>query len=224
MRASKQTGFQAIAPVILMMALTLPAVVPQDVQAQERPRILPVHEADISFMQDMIHHHAQALILAHLVPERTDREDLNLLALRIERSQEDEIRIMGRWLERHGAQVPEVDLYHPLEAGDPGHQGHGDHGAHGDHDEHMRHDHSDMAGMLSPEQLDELAAAQGQEFERLFLEGMIYHHEGALDMVQDLFATPGAGQESEIFKFASHVDSDQRMEIGRMLQLLRSID
>lgn len=78
-----------------------------------------------------------------------------------------------------------------------------------------------MAGMLSDEELDRLAAASGAEFERLFLQFMIFHHEGALIMVEDLFATPGAGQESDIFQFASHVDSDQRMEIVRMLRLLR---
>jgi uncharacterized protein (DUF305 family) len=78
-----------------------------------------------------------------------------------------------------------------------------------------------MAGMLSPEQLAELARAEGAEFDRLFLELMIYHHEGALDMVAELFSSPGAGQDTEIFRFASHVDADQRAEIARMRRMLR---
>jgi NAD(P)-dependent dehydrogenase (short-subunit alcohol dehydrogenase family) len=172
----------------------------------------PHHPADARFMQHMMVHHAQALILARMVPDRTDRQDLNLLAQRIERSQEDEMQLMARWLEDRGEEVPEIQLYDPL-----AHQGH--HGHHGHHD-HAAHDHAGMAGMLSDEQLDQMAAARGREFERLFLEGMIFHHEGALVMVEDLFATPGAGQGSEIFQFASHVDSDQRMEIVRMARLL----
>lgn len=223
MRKNLLALFRAAAP-LMLLALAVPAFVPMEARAQSGSGPLPVHEQDIRFMQDMIPHHAQALILARMVPDRTDREDLNLLAHRIERSQDDEIRIMSQWLRRHGADVPEVDLYDPLEEDHADHGDPGAHDHHADHGGHMGHDHSDMAGMLSPEQLDELAAAHGREFERLFLQGMIYHHEGALDMVQELFSTPGAGQESELFKFASHVDSDQRMEIGRMLQLLRSID
>jgi uncharacterized protein (DUF305 family) len=174
------------------------------------------HPADVRFMQHMIVHHAQALILARMVAERTDRRDLNLLARRIERSQDDEIRLMTRWLEARGEAAPVVNLYDPLDHG-ARHRHHG----HAGHD--AGHDHAGMAGMLSDEQLDRLAAARGLEFERLFLEYMIYHHEGALIMVEELFATPGAGQDSDIFQFASHVDSDQRMEIIRMDGLLRAL-
>jgi NAD(P)-dependent dehydrogenase (short-subunit alcohol dehydrogenase family) len=175
------------------------------------------HPADARFMQHMMVHHAQALILARMVPDRTDRQDLNFLAQRIERSQEDEMQLMARWLEARREEVPAIQLYDPLAA--RGHHGH--HPAR-DHDAHdpAAHDHAGMAGMLSDEQLDRMAAARGREFERLFLEGMIFHHEGALVMVEELFATPGAGQGSEIFQFASHVDSDQRMEILRMSRLL----
>jgi NAD(P)-dependent dehydrogenase (short-subunit alcohol dehydrogenase family) len=185
------------------------------------------HPADVTFMQHMIVHHAQALILARMVPDRTDRRDLNLLARRIERSQDDEIRLMTRWLEANGEAAPVVQLHDPFghadHAGHTSHTGHTGHpGAHAGH--HAGHDHAGMAGMLSDEQLDRLAAARGVEFERLFLEYMIYHHEGALIMVEELFATHGAGQGSEIFQFASHVDSDQRMEIIRMDGLLRALD
>jgi uncharacterized protein (DUF305 family) len=147
--------------------------------------------ADVQFMQGMIHHHAQALDMTALVPERTERQDKKLLALRIEQSQEDEIGMMQEWLEARGEEAPAI------------------------------HDHDMpgmplMPGMLTPEQMDELAAARGEEFVRLFLEGMIRHHEGALVMVDELYATPGAGQESVISAFAAEVVADQRAEIGRM--------
>lgn len=218
-------------PVLAALVL-LPAFLPGTASAQFPATGAPYHSADVRFMQDMIHHHAQALIMARMVDERTDRRELRLLAQRIDRSQDDEIRIMTRWLEERGEEIPEVRLYDPLEED---HAEHGDHGDHADHEhhhghheeehahhgDHGHHDHSEMAGMLTDEELDRLAASHGAEFERLFLQFMIFHHEGALIMVEDLFATPGAGQESDIFQFASHVDSDQRMEIVRMLRLLR---
>ena len=214
----------ARAALVLVALLLLPVLFPGTASAQFPATGSPYHSADVRFMQDMIHHHAQALILARMVDDRTERRDLRLLAQRIDRSQDDEIRIMTRWLDERGEEVPEVRLYDPLAEGHGGHGDH-DHGHHAHHhthhDDHAHHDHSDMAGMLSDEELDRLAASHGSEFERLFLQFMIFHHEGALIMVEDLFATPGAGQESDIFQFASHVDSDQRMEIARMLRLLR---
>lgn len=214
---------------ILVALILFPVLLPGAAHGQFPATGAPYHSADVRFMQDMIHHHAQALIMARMVDGRTDRRELRLLAQRIDRSQDDEIRVMTRWLEERGEDVPEVRLYDPLEEehrvqGDHGHdhgaiQHHDDHHAHdGDHG---HHDHSEMAGMLSDEELDRLAASHGAEFERLFLQFMIFHHEGALIMVEDLFAAPGAGQESDVFQFASHVDSDQRMEIVRMLRLLR---
>lgn len=162
--------------------------------------------ADVEFMQAMILHHAQALEMAELVPDRTERADLRLLARRIELAQEDEIAMMQRWLEQRGEEVPEVEATHG------GHH----------HHEHHAHDHGEMAGMLTPEQMARLADASGEEFERLFLEAMIFHHQGAIAMVAELFASPGAAQEAEIYEFASHVDSDQRVEIDRMRALLRA--
>ncbi len=234
--APARSGSHLILLPVAAATFLLLLLLPGAASAQFPATGAPYHEADVRFMQDMIHHHAQALIMARMVDDRTDRRELRLLARRIDRSQDDEIRIMTRWLEDRGEEVPEVRLYDPLagEHGNHGHHDHDDHAGHHDHhhhghhhapthhgDEHAHHDHSDMAGMLSDEELDRLAASHGAEFERLFLQFMIFHHEGALIMVEELFATPGAGQESDIFQFASHVDSDQRMEIVRMLRLLR---
>jgi uncharacterized protein (DUF305 family) len=150
--------------------------------------------ADVRFMQGMIGHHAQALEMAALLPSRTSREDMKLLALRIEVSQADEIKMMQRWLEVRGQDVPGPHAHHA-----PG---------------------ALMPGMLTAAEMDRLAAAKGPEFDRLFLEGMIKHHGGALTMVKELFASPGAGQEAEMYAFASDVDADQRMEIERMAAML----
>jgi uncharacterized protein (DUF305 family) len=155
-------------------------------------------EPDVKFMQGMIGHHAQAIEMTELLYSRTNRDDMRALAKRIDISQADEINMMKHWLEVRGQQVP---------------------------DEHAHHMHGAtlMPGMLTQEEMDRLAAAKGDEFDRLFLEGMIKHHGGALTMVKDLFATPGAGQEVEIFSFASDVDADQRMEIDRMSAMLNTI-
>lgn len=155
-------------------------------------------QADVRFLQHMIPHHEQALVMTRMVPTRSQREDIRLLAERIEVSQLDEIAQMRRWLERRGEQVPAAE-------------------AHGARD-HAGH-HAQMPGMLSEQELARLAAASGAEFDRLFLEYMIRHHEGALVMVAELFAAPGAGQETEIFRIASEVEADQRMEIERMRRL-----
>jgi uncharacterized protein (DUF305 family) len=178
---------------------------------------LPYTEADVRFMQGMIHHHAQAVEMVALVHGRTTNPELVRLAHRIDVSQTDEIAFMQNWLAERGEEVPEVHAGHAAAENGHGH-GHGlGHGHHGPgHDELM-------PGMLSPEQMGELAAASGAEFDRLFLEFMIFHHEGALFMVEELFSSPRAGQQSEIFHFASHVDSDQRIEIERMLRMLREM-
>jgi uncharacterized protein (DUF305 family) len=152
--------------------------------------------ADVVFMQGMIGHHAQALEMTALIPERTAREEMKLLGERISVSQADEIDMMRTWLRARGQEVPS---------------------------EHAHHTHEGMMpGMLTPEQMTELAAATGTEFDRLFLQGMIQHHQGALTMVDELFKTPGAGQEGDINAFAADVDSDQRMEINRMRSMLGS--
>jgi len=154
--------------------------------------------ADVQFMQGMIGHHAQALEMTALLRSRTRSEDMKKLAERIEVSQEDEIRMMREWLGERGQKQPDPHAHHAAGA-------------------------RLMPGMLTPQEMARLAAAEGPAFDRLFLEYMIKHHEGALTMVKELFATPGAGQESEIFAFASDVDADQRMEIDRMAAMLASL-
>jgi uncharacterized protein (DUF305 family) len=142
-------------------------------------------------MQGMIGHHSQALDMTALVPAHTTNDGIRKLAQRIEISQADEIKMMQEWLTRRGQKVPDQHAHHA--AGAPL-----------------------MPGMLTTEEMARLAQAKGPEFDRLFLEFMIRHHEGALTMVKELFTQPGAGQESEMFAFASDVDADQRMEIDRM--------
>lgn len=161
----------------------------------DRSPILPHTEADIRFMKGMIPHHAQALDMAALVEERTGNREIHLLARRIAISQRDEIALMGRWLHQRGEEVP------------------------GPHAHHMMGEHL-MPGMLTPEEMDRLARASGDEFDRLFLELMIKHHQGAITMVETLFASPGGGQETDIYTFAAHVDADQQIEIQRMRQML----
>jgi uncharacterized protein (DUF305 family) len=154
--------------------------------------------ADVRFMQGMIGHHAQAIEMTELLSTRSRRDDMRLLARRIGISQADEINLMRGWLQRRGQQVPSEHAHHAPGA-------------------------TLMPGMLSPQEMDRLAAATGGEFDRLFLEGMIKHHDGALTMVSDLFGSPGAGQEPEIFAFASDVDADQRIEIDRMSAMLSEL-
>jgi uncharacterized protein (DUF305 family) len=157
----------------------------------------PPTAADVRFVQAMIAHHAQALELTGLVDARTSREDIGLLAERMEISQADEIAVLEGWLEARGEPVT------------------------GDHQDHQAGGQL-MPGMLTGAQLAELAAAQGGEFDRLFLESMTYHHEGARIMVAELFAA-GGGAEAEIFQLATHIDSDQRIEIDRMQRLLADL-
>jgi uncharacterized protein (DUF305 family) len=154
--------------------------------------------ADVRFMQDMMAHHAQALEMTALRPARSTSDNLRLLALRLELSQADEIKMMQEWLKTRGEPLPDPHAHHA--------------------------DHATlMPGMLTAEDMSRLAAAKGIAFDRLFLELMIKHHEGALVMVEQLFATPGAGQESEIFAFASDVVDDQRIEIARMAGILKEL-
>lgn len=154
--------------------------------------------ADIKFMQGMIGHHAQAVEMVALVPSRTSSEDVKRLALRIDVSQKDEMNMMREWLQARGQQLPDPRAHHMMGA-------------------------TLMPGMLTAEEMEQLAAATGAAFDRLFLAGMIKHHGGAIEMVHDLFATDGAGQTPEIFSYASDVDADQRMEIDRMGSMLKEL-
>ena len=155
--------------------------------------------------------------MAALVADRTSNEAIHLLAERIAVSQRDEIAQMSRWLEQRGAEAVQ------LEAGTHAHHAEGEHGGNGADGGHRAEGHASMRGMLTPEEMDLLAAATGSQFDRLFVELMIRHHEGALMMVDDLFSAPGAGQEVDAFRIASEIDSDQRIEIQRMQRMLSTL-
>ncbi len=182
---------------------------PSRVVAAEQARDLSkvgATPADVKFMQGMIHHHAQAIDMTELLKTRTNSNDMKKLGLRIQVSQTDEIRMMQRWLQARGQEVPDPHAMHM-----PGMIMSGmDHGPM-------------MPGMLTPAEMAHLAELKGVEFDRFFLEGMIKHHGGAILMVQELFAAPGAGQESTIYAFASDVVADQQMEIDRMSGMLAAI-
>jgi uncharacterized protein (DUF305 family) len=172
-------------------------------------------EADTKFMQGMIMHHAQAVEMTALMPARTHNKDLLAFGKRISISQSDEMQFMKQWLEVRGKPV---EMQH-----DMGSMAGMDHSKM----DHSKMDHAKMAaapmmmpGMLTPEQMKALAKATGPAFDRLFLTGMIQHHGGALTMVQELFDTPGAGQDTVLFDFATDVDNTQRAEINIMQGML----
>jgi uncharacterized protein (DUF305 family) len=187
-----------------------PSAASRDRAARRRPSHT---EADVRFMTDMIHHHAQALEMGALAPTHGASESVRILAERIVAGQQDEIATMQRWLRERGRSVPEVGT----ETG----TGHARHGAHRQAAGHAGHDM--MPGMLTPEQMAELEQARGAEFDRLFLTYMIQHHRGAVTMVEELFATPGAAQEESVFKFASDAHVDQSTEIARMQRMLGTL-
>jgi uncharacterized protein (DUF305 family) len=160
--------------------------------------------ADVRFMTDMIGHHAQAVAMSNLAPANGASAVVRTLAARIINAQRDEIALMQRWLSDRGQPVPEVHIDgHRLMI----------HGAGG----HAHH--ATMPGMLTEAQMDSLAAARDTAFDRLFLTYMIAHHKGAVTMVDTLFATDGAGQDADVFKFASDVQVDQRTEVAHMERL-----
>jgi uncharacterized protein (DUF305 family) len=163
----------------------------------------PLSQADVEFMQGMIMHHAQAVEMTALISSHTDNKDLHSLGARISRSQSDEINFMKRWLAARGQ---------PISMAMPGMP---------DMDRSGR-PMALMPGMLSPEQMEALRKAKGSEFDHLFLTGMIQHHNGALTMVKDLFDTAGAGQDADIFNFATDADNTQRAEIHIMHTMLEN--
>jgi len=152
-------------------------------------------------MQGMIMHHAQAVEMTALIPSHTENKELRSLSARISSSQSDEIKFMKRWLAARGE---------PISMAMPGMEEMDTSG----------HPMALMPGMLTPEQMEALPKAKGDEFDRLFLTGMIQHHNGALTMVKDLFNTAGTGQDAELFNFATDVDSGQRAEIRIMQGML----
>lgn len=173
--------------------------------ASTRAKLPPRSQKDVEFMQGMIMHHSQAVEMTAMIESRTANKDIRLLGARISQSQADEMDFMKRWLAARGE-----PMSLPMPAASNAH-------AHGHTSGHQML----MPGMLSAEQMDALRKAEGTEFDRLFLTGMIQHHNGALDMVKELFDTAGAGQDAELFNFATDVDSGQRAEIKSMETLLR---
>ena len=151
-------------------------------------------------MQGMIMHHAQAVEMTALIDSHSQNKDLHSLGSRISRSQSDEIAMMKRWLTMRGE--PTSHAMHSMPGMD------------------MSSHQMLMPGMLTEKQMAALRKARGKEFDRLFLTGMIQHHNGALIMVKELFDTAGAGQDAELFNFATDVDSGQRAEIKIMQTML----
>lgn len=167
--------------------------------------------ADVSFMQGMIMHHSQAVEMTKLLLTRTRNRELQELGKRISISQTDEMKFMKRWLEDRG-EPASMEQSHMNHMGDMKGMAHMD---------HTKMDSMPlMPGMLTPAQMKALEQATGPAFDHLFLTGMIQHHTGALVMVQDLFDTPGAGQDAVLFDFGTDVDSTQRAEIEIMRGLL----
>jgi uncharacterized protein (DUF305 family) len=211
-------AMRAVAPALLVLAAACQATTRTDVAGTPAAAAAPaehqhtpgmvmgparadtgmVHQMDpdVRFMHHMTMHHAQALEMTSLVPSRNASQGLGLLAERIDVSQKDEIALMRRWLERRAKPLPPT----------------------GDHMMHMA-----MPGMLTEAEMARLRAATGSEFERLFLELMIKHHEGALTMVAELLGSQGAAQDSELYALVSDIEADQRAEIARMQSMLSAM-
>lgn len=154
--------------------------------------------ADVEFVQGMLHHHRQALVMTAMVPDRAGHEDLAVVARRMDISQHSEIELLEAWLTERGEPIEDDD------------------GEHADHGELM-------PGMLTDEELAHLEGARERAFDELFLQYMIRHHEGAVAMVEELLSGGAGGQESQVFQLAANVASDQQVEISRMKTLLAEI-
>ena len=191
-------------------AQAAPSTAASDSAARARARAdsarLPYTAADIAFMTHMISHHAQAIVMARMAPTHGASSAVQTLSARIINAQNDEISLMQNWLRDRNQPVPEAKPM-PMKMV-----------MNGQVMEML------MPGMLSPEQMKQLDAARGTDFDKLFLRGMIQHHQGAIAMVQQLLATPGAAQDEAVFKFANNVTVDQNTEIHRMQQMLLTVE
>jgi len=194
---------------LLILATTAPfatataqRLTPADV-ARRDGGIAPYTAADVTFMTGMIGHHAQAVQMSRMAPGNEGSRSVRILAERIAVAQQDEIAFMQRWLRERDHPVPSADAAH-------------------DHSEHAEHA-TMMPGMLTAAELAQLQSARGTAFDRLFLTLMIKHHAGALTMVEQLLASPGAAQDDDVYKFVSDVNADQDTEIARMRLMLESL-
>ena len=159
------------------------------------PKGAPYTRADVEFMQGMIAHHSQAIVMSRMAESHGANPQVLKLSNKIDQSQVPEIRIMQAWLERNKQFAPDTSSWH----------------------------HMTMAGMLSTAQLGELDAARGVDFDRAYLRLMIMHHAGALKMVDDLFTNAMAGQEVDVNVFANDVVTAQTVEIGIMQKLFTQL-
>jgi uncharacterized protein (DUF305 family) len=187
--------------------ITAPGTLTPAAQARADSGRPPYTRADVKFMQGMIGHHAQAIVMANWAPSHGERADVRVLAERIVVAQKDEIATMQRWLRDRRETVPDADAHH----------------------EHAGMSMPGMTmpammpGMLTAEQFAKLDAARGPQFDRLFLTYMIQHHQGAITMVKELLAAPGAGQDDDVFRFVADVNVDQTTEIDRMRSMLATM-
>ncbi len=197
-RSSSLTTLAALAAVVMTFARPAAAQAQHSMAGMSGHTHITIPEddiytvADVEFMQGMIAHHAQAIYMSRMAEAHHASPRLVKLAQKIDQSQVAEIAIMQDWLRRNGQAVPDTSSWRTMH----------------------------MAGMLTDEQLKELDAAKGVEFDRAYLEMMIQHHEGALQMVEDLFAAPLAGQDVDVNVFANDVVSVQTAEIGVMQRML----
>ena len=185
---------------LVVVVLALGTLV-SSARAQQKPA--PYTPADVHFLAGMIGHHAQAIQMAGWAPSHGANPSVGVLCERIVVAQNDEIAFAQRWLREHGEYVPPADP-----------RGHMMQGM----DQPML-----MPGMLSPSQMAQLDSARGPEFDRLFLMFMIQHHQGAITMVQQLLAAPGAAQNGPVNRFANDVFADQTTEINRMPLMLQDL-
>jgi uncharacterized protein (DUF305 family) len=184
---------------LLWLAVAAPIAANAQSAVPSEGRARDYTPADVAFMSGMIYHHAQALLIAGWAPSHGASADVRTLCERIVRGQTDEIDLLSQWLAERHEPVPHVDPAHLMMPD-------------------MNHAHM-MPGMLTTEQLTQLDRARGPEFDELFLRFMIQHHEGAITMVNELFAK-GAGEENPVYKIASGVFADQTTEIERMQRML----
>ena len=204
-----QTWF---AGAMLALTVSLPTTLSatsQQLPGDPRPRPelvrQPYSKADVDFMQGMIPHHAQALVMCEMAKPNGASAQLQLLCERMSISQRDEISMMRTWLRDRAQTVPAPNATHMTM----------------DHDG-MKHDML-MPGMLTDAEMATLKKARGKDWDRLFLSGMIKHHQGAIDMVDVLFKSHGAAQDDDIYLYASDVFADQTAEIDRMQQMLAAL-
>ena len=198
--ASAQQAGSASPPVVVQPGA--PGQPSKTLPASTKPTLPQRSAADVAFMQGMIMHHSQAVEMTALIASHTQDKEVRSLGEKISRSQADEIGFMRRWLVARGEPVSiampgmeDMDMSgNPIEP---------------------------MPGMLTPKQMEALQNAKGAEFDHLFLTGMIQHHQGAVTMVKDLFDTAGAGQDAELFNFATDADNTQRVEIRIMETMLK---